>query len=334
MWLDFNYNYSHSHHVAVVVSIQGVNPITGQATKQLRLEQYRERCPVHDTPFGQDRFCEQCNYKWDGQNYISSNSTPRGLFWIDGFRHANGVVRQYIFTKESCKGVAAQVIGEDRVFAIGIAFYLSKEPKKVAALPEQNTWKLGDSSHTKFMNGQHLNKNSRTYSDIATFKRISTTGGASAGRVVKGFPPSNTISPGVRISDQEDLWLPQKPVPSKIECSMPPVESLSCGVACGGMADTTDFDTMEYSKSSPSDIQNEVHKKTPEEIEQEMEKLEITAGAKIKQRIYLDPEEPGFWQEEPAGFIYVNYVDIETAEKIMAAGRKERAGSFLSAMEF
>jgi hypothetical protein len=49
-------------------------------------------------------------------------------------------------------------------------------PKKVAALPEQNTWKLGDSSHTKFMNGQHLNKNSRTYSDIATFKRISTTG--------------------------------------------------------------------------------------------------------------------------------------------------------------
>ena len=83
-------------------------------------------------------------------------------------------------------------------------------------------------------------------------------------------------------------------------------------------------------KISPSDVSGELIEKTPEEIENEMEKLEITAGAKIRQRIYVDPEDLDFWQEEPAGFIYINYVDLPTAEKIFSVGRKEMAGSFLA----
>ena len=34
MWLDFNECSNHTHHVAIVISIQGVNPITGLRTSR------------------------------------------------------------------------------------------------------------------------------------------------------------------------------------------------------------------------------------------------------------------------------------------------------------
>lgn len=129
LWIDFNQNRHHNHHVAIVASIQGINPITGLQTKQLRLEQYRKNCPVHGCEFGQDRYCEQCGYQWPSQNYMTTASTPPGQFWIDGFRTQKGEVRGFLITEETMRGVATQIIGDDRVFAIGIAFYLSKEPK-------------------------------------------------------------------------------------------------------------------------------------------------------------------------------------------------------------
>lgn len=128
MWLDFNSCFQHSHHVAVLVSVQGVNPITGQAF-DASLQQFREKCPKHDIAFQHDRLCPQCGYKWPAQNYISTLSTPWGHLWIDGFKTEDGTVRQYVFTEEEGRGVAAQLIGEDRVFAIGVSFYLSKHPK-------------------------------------------------------------------------------------------------------------------------------------------------------------------------------------------------------------
>lgn len=132
LWLDFNDNRAHSHHVAVLISVQGVNPITGRPVGDDKLEQYRVNCPVHKVKFGEERFCKACGFKWDAQNYLAGNATPYPYFWLDGFRAADGVVRQYVFTEETERGVAAQILGAERVFAIGIAFYLSKEPKPPA----------------------------------------------------------------------------------------------------------------------------------------------------------------------------------------------------------
>src|SRR3989344_2724328 len=132
LWLDFNKNVRHSHYVSVAISVQGVNAITGEKTNGFGLEQYREMCPKHKAQFGHERFCEACGYQWDAQNYMSSNAQPRGFFWIDGFRAKDGVVRQFVFTEEEMRGIAKQLIGADRVFAIGIAFYLSKLPKPVS----------------------------------------------------------------------------------------------------------------------------------------------------------------------------------------------------------
>jgi hypothetical protein len=139
MWLDFNECWGHSHHIAALISIQGVNPLTGQPMidTAMRLEQYREKCPKHDVAFGADLFCEQCGYKWVPQNYIATtNPSGKGMFWLDGFRADDGTVRQYYFTEDAAKGVAAQIIGEKRVYAIGIAFYQSKLAKPIPpALP-------------------------------------------------------------------------------------------------------------------------------------------------------------------------------------------------------
>lgn len=129
LWLDFNSNFDNEFDVAIVVSIQGVNPITGLPTSNCYLEQYHEKCPVHNTKFQKNRYCKECNYKWPKQNYLSTTNTPSGKLWIDGFRTIDGLVRQYIFTEDVLKGVATHIVGNQRTFSIGISFFLSKIKK-------------------------------------------------------------------------------------------------------------------------------------------------------------------------------------------------------------
>src|SRR4051812_26625886 len=43
LWFDFNENIRLAYDVAVVVSIQGINAITGQKTGAMRLEQYKDK---------------------------------------------------------------------------------------------------------------------------------------------------------------------------------------------------------------------------------------------------------------------------------------------------
>jgi len=127
MWFDFTKNTSNLYDVAIVISVQGINPITGKKITELNLEQYKEKCPVHNIDFQQNRYCHKCEYIWPAQNYISTTSGQP--LWIDGFRNENGEVRQYIITEDMTRGIAAQIVGDDRVWAIGFAFYLSKKPK-------------------------------------------------------------------------------------------------------------------------------------------------------------------------------------------------------------
>lgn len=129
LWLDFNSNNSHVNHTAIVVSAQGVNTVTGLPCKDPQLEQYRDACPKHKEAFGPDRLCKKCGFKWPKQNYLASTGTPHGMLWLDGFRAEDGTIRQYVFTAQKERGVANAIIGEDRVHALGISFFLSKEPR-------------------------------------------------------------------------------------------------------------------------------------------------------------------------------------------------------------
>lgn len=109
LWLDLNSCRDHPHHVAAIISIQGINPITDKPVGEPKMEKYTEG----PAP----------------QNYLATTGTPYGMFWLDGFRGADGEVRQYVLTDETIRGLAAQVMGDERSFSIGVAFFLSKTPK-------------------------------------------------------------------------------------------------------------------------------------------------------------------------------------------------------------
>lgn len=55
----------------------------------------------------------------------------------------------------------------------------------------------------------------------------------------------------------------------------------------------------------------------------ETKKLEIGAGARISQEIGVDPNSIDFWQPEPAGMVYVNFVGPETLQKILDSGKRQ-----------
>jgi hypothetical protein len=269
MWFDFTPNQSHKHHVAVVISVQGINPVTGQQITNLNLQQFKKQCPKHNIDFQQDRYCPECQYKWPAQNYIAT--TTGETLWIDGFRNTEGLVEQYILTEEKCRGIAAQLIGEDRVWAIGFAFYLSKDAKpeipaqsvRICSIKPgqyQNTWNAEQYQNT--WNGLH-------YHDAAPSEYQAF-----------GFINNSSIDPG--------------PSGSVLRS-----------------APTNDY-AMEV-----------------EEVEAGT-KVEIGAGAKIEQELGIDPNNIDFWQEEPIGMIYVNYVTPDTCQQILNVGkRQDKQNGFL-----
>src|SRR5271157_3049676 len=73
LWFDFTSN--DQMNTAVLLSIKGMNPVTGQRTNGLGLERYEEKCPIHNAKFKDGLFCEKCNYKWPDQNYIAYPNT-------------------------------------------------------------------------------------------------------------------------------------------------------------------------------------------------------------------------------------------------------------------
>lgn len=128
LWLDFNSTFNLGHHAAVLPSIQGVNALTATQAAR-RLEQYRHNCPIHNIPFGANRLCEKCGYEWPPQNYLATTAQPHGFMWLDGFRTGDGVVRGFLLTTQTDRGIATQILGDERTHSIGLAVYLSKEPK-------------------------------------------------------------------------------------------------------------------------------------------------------------------------------------------------------------
>lgn len=317
MWLNFNNCATHNHDVAVVVSIQGVNPITGQkmvGDNPLRLEKYHKQCPIHSIDFKQDRFCEECGYKWPNQNYISTTGTPSGLFWIDGFRNSDGSVRQYIFTEEESKGIASQVIGSDRVFAIGIAFYLSKEAKPVKS---------------KTVRGRNVDYGPyvKCASKPAFFSPIHTpqnwnTGSAGAANI--GYANSGNnfeCQSGPSASSGEDT-----------DSLSLETNSADCLVASAGLIPSSALNVN--SSAPPSDVIEEVVAPVDVIPAVPVKKLEVGAGALIDQKIYSDTKDMDYWNEKPAGMIYINYCDAETLKNILAKGRrKEKVEGFMDGLK-
>ena len=59
-------------------------------------------------------------------------------------------------------------------------------------------------------------------------------------------------------------------------------------------------------------------------------RMEVGAGVKLEQRVHMDPSDLTFWQDEPAGLIYLNYCSRVELERIIAGGRRaQKAEGFL-----
>jgi len=287
MWLDFNDNENNPYHVAIVLSIQGINPITGMACKDPQMEQYIEECPKHKIKFGPDRFCKKCNYKWPKQNYISTTATPTGLLWIDGFRSIDGIVRQYILTQEKIRGVAANIIGKNRVFSIGISFFISKEKKPIK--PEILTIRESNPLFTFYKS-----KTSTEYPDTYT------------------ETPDNTI-----YIDSCDNICDNSKVPKDLSYSV----NMKCvSESCVSASSSP----MSWGKTLSKKIEpSNILRSRSIQCKQ----LEVGAGAKINQQIYDDPEHIDFWRNETEGILYINYCLEKDCQKIIEQGEMDIEGS-------
>ena len=138
LWFDWTMN--ESYNTGIIPSVKGMNPITGQKIDELRLEQYRDTCPVHKKPFAHNLYCEECKFEWSGQNHISHPN----ILWWDGFRQPDGSVRQFFFTEDEARDVASAVIGKkNTVPAFGFAFFRSKREKPVSIEKDRRYFGFG-----------------------------------------------------------------------------------------------------------------------------------------------------------------------------------------------
>jgi hypothetical protein len=129
VWFDLN-GCDQQFHVAAIISAQGINAITGRKMMPpVRLEQYGTECPVHGTAFGPRKRCADCGFEWPDQNYVATTAVRPGSFWRDGFRAADGKTREFLFTEEVERGVAAHVIGDERMDAFAVRLYRSRDPR-------------------------------------------------------------------------------------------------------------------------------------------------------------------------------------------------------------
>lgn len=149
LWFDWTMN---DNDTAIIPSVKGMNPITGEQIKELRMEQYRDKCPKHDIALAHGGYCEKCGYNLPPQNYVSYPNT----LWWDGFRQSDGSVRQFFFTEDEKRDIASLVIGkENTVPAFGFAFFKTKQTRFVEKVKEryfvghtiaEPIWLVGDTT--------------------------------------------------------------------------------------------------------------------------------------------------------------------------------------------
>jgi hypothetical protein len=303
LWLDFNKNNQHKYEVAIVVSIQGINPITGMPCVDAGLEQYIDQCPKHKIAFGPNRYCEKCDYKWPKQNYICTTGTPDGNLWLDGFRTADGIVRQYILTMDKIKGVAANIIKEERVFAIGISFFLSVNPKPFKKQPS-------------------CRRSLGIYNQCAT--KGGSLGGYSGGSASSAiYAQPNFFAPTTTTNTKDDMFENKFNRKCFVTCDTIADFPAAAAAAAAAEASTEYSGSFACSSHKTDKIKsfNAGNLKQCSVQSVNVKKVEVGAGANVRQMIHEDPEPLDFWRKEPESVILINYALEESCLEIISKGK-------------
>ena len=319
LWLDFNKNSEHKYDVAIVISIQGINPITGLPCNDANLEQYIDQCPKHKIAFGPERYCKKCGYKWPKQNYISTTCTPSTNFWLDGFRTAEGVVRQYILSMDKIKGVANNIVGKDRVFAIGLSYFISKKEKPESRLTvgTRSPFFIQTSNNS---NNWDCLKSSAPFKSSHWAKCSSTSTGLTKGT-------ETYDSSDIKQSDVNQCFL-AAPAPAPAAAAAPvETHNYSCD-SINIISSEEALRSRRWSKvklaklARITDNEQVTEKQLSRDVRSiDVQKVEVGAGANIKQVVGSDPESLDFWRSSPEAIIYINYCLEDDCSKIIKGGK-------------
>lgn len=323
LWFDWTVN--DEMNTAVLMSIKGMNPITGQRSNGFSLERYVDKCPVHDEPFKEGLFCEKCNFKWPAQNYVSY---PNRLWW-DGFRTGDGKVRQFFFTEDLAKSIPELVIGkEDTVPALGFAFFKPKVRRERPAI-QATVWHTYNepikySNHISSSN--YLAKSCNFHTSTQCY---------AAGSI--GLGESN---PDANLTINKSN---PKMALRSVKSSNSSSESMSNirGLATGSAESYACLDSAFYSNvDHESGVYGEQGHKGPvgiaggacvdlaiqQRIETPVKEVGVGAGAEINQQLVIDPLKVSDWDEKPTSVMRLFFVFQNQFEEVKAKGMKDLVG--------
>ncbi len=306
--LWFNWSANDERNTAVLPSVKGCNPITGQQIDGFGLESYQKKCPVHGTDLNEDLYCEKCGYKWAPQNYVCSPN----LLWLDGYRDESGTVRQFFFTEDMKRDVAAAMLGkENTVPAFGFAFYTAKEKRLSVKINDDGTF----TSLTKgvrppnpfggFADMWTNNKMSKGISNTVMYSAVSNTLGYAGTDPDYGFIQSTARSRGVEsiVGSKGDAGVPGVTTTLKNHSELKPEDSIT-------------MFRMQFSDEQST------FELTPKEVA-------VGAGAQIEQEIKRDTYEIESWKDTPDAVMRIYFVFEDEFKQYASHGFKGEHGSML-----
>lgn len=297
--LWFNWSMNNTSETAILPSVKGMNPITGQRVQGLGLEEYSDECPIHKKPFSKGKLCTECGYKWPDQNFVSM---PNSLHLDGYFCAGDNCVRQFFFTEEMARSIPEQVIGkEDTVPAFGFCFYQIKDKK--------TEYEKGNRHKNEFPKISSMVSNSLSYfSEERTFC-YSPNKSKTLTKRKKFELGGNVITSMGGMFSSSDYEYSDKPV-----------------ICSDAAAPSVDFErsftsnSLEVRERSVSTFYSSV---TPEPIPE----VGVGAGAKIKQDFKKSCKSVDLWEKKPKGVMRVYFVFQEEFQRYAAEGFNDLKGS-------
>ncbi len=302
--LWFNFRHNSEINTAVVLTLKGVNPVTGMQTSGFNLEKYETKCPKHGCDFLSDRYCPDCNYKWPDRSYLSSSP----LWWDGWLNQKDGTVRQFFFTEDELRDVASSLIGkENTVPAFGFAFYSPKELR------------------------QELVESYRIY-----HTNVQTTFHPDAFYTTNCGPISDDIPPSFMSQPYAEYGC-SVPIP----CSVSASSASILGSASPGICRSVSMGGGVQGSYGPRGALGEagnsrkfLKTKTPTHVRPDVRResapvkeVSIGAGAKIDQRLNADPFALGSWKDTPDSVMTIYFVFQDKLEELKSKGIRDLEGS-------
>lgn len=304
-------------NTAIVLSVKGMNPVTGKKIESLNLEQYRDKCPEHNINLGHNGYCEECGFEVPYQNYISY---PNRLWW-DGFRQPDGTVRQFFFTEDDERDIASLVIGkQNTVPAFGFGFFRTKQDRVVKNNNVRRPWfniKSDDDDNVYTVSTSSccignnydcfLSEPEPPVNHVYYSSKIKDNTGFSKGITSKIMNFLNSDD-NVSLKQQRSIM---KSAGVKISASLNTPNIASAGIPLNNN-DSVELQSMQ--------ICNKKVIKTKNIVNDQIKDVSVGAGALINQKLNIDMTPLSEYLVEPQGIIRLYFVFENQLKEIVKNG--------------